>query len=72
MNNPHRRFRRGPGGEFWLLIAVLMLLATLALLHLAVQKERNSGLAIVDVQTLSELFSISGAASTARTAHSPS
>jgi hypothetical protein len=72
MDNSHRRFRRGPGGEFWLLVAVLALLATLALLHLAVQRERDSGLTVVDVQTLSELFSGTSTTTSARLTRSPS
>lgn len=71
MDSPHRPFRRGPGGEFWLLVAVLTLLATLALLHLAVQRERDSGLPVVDVRTLTELFSVPSTTSSAGTARSP-
>lgn len=56
MRNSRCRSPCGLGGEFWLLVAVLALLAMLALLHLAVQKERDSGLAVVDAQTLSALF----------------
>lgn len=59
MNNPRRQFRRrGPGGEFWLLVAVLTLLATIALLHLAVMRERDSDLTPVDAHTLSKLFTV--------------
>ena len=56
MQNSQKRSPRGPGGEFWLLVAVLTLLATLALLRVAVQRERESGLTAIDVQTLSEIF----------------
>ncbi|NVM92585.1 uncharacterized protein (UPF0333 family) [Variovorax sp. SG517] len=43
------RNRRGhqhpqpPGGEFWLLLAMAVLIATIALLHLAVERERAAG-----------------------------
>lgn len=56
MGKPPRPLYRAPAGEFWLLAAVLMLLALIALLHLAVQRERNSGPTAIDVQTLSEIF----------------
>lgn len=55
MQNSHRRFPRGPNGEFWLLVAILTLLATLVLLHLAVQREREAGLTVADIQTFAEL-----------------
>jgi hypothetical protein len=51
------RDRRGhqppqpPRGEFWLLVAVAVLTATMALLHLAVQRERAAG--ALDFQLLS-------------------
>ena len=72
MDNPRQHFRRGLGGELWLLIAVLALLATIALLHLAVQRERNSGLTAVDVQTLCEMFTAPSNTPAVRTARSPS
>ena len=72
MDNPRQHFRRGLEGELWLLIAVLALLATIALLHLAVQRERNSGLTAVDVQTLSEMFTAPSNTPAVRTARSPS
>lgn len=71
MDNPRPHLRRGFGGEFWLLIAVLTLLATIALLHLAVQRERNSGLTAVDVQTMSELFTALSTTPVVRNARSP-
>lgn len=57
MHKSQKRLPRGPGGEFWLLVAVLTLLATLALLHVAVQRERDSGLTAIDVHALTDLFS---------------
>jgi hypothetical protein len=53
------RDRRGhqppqpPRGEFWLLVAVAVLTATMALLHLAVQRERAAGAGALDFQLLS-------------------
>jgi hypothetical protein len=37
---PHKR---PPSGEMWLLVAVLALLTTIVLLHLAVQRELKTG-----------------------------
>jgi uncharacterized protein (UPF0333 family) len=42
-----------PRGEFWLLVAVAVLIATMALLHLAVQRERAAGSGALDFQLLS-------------------
>ncbi|KIQ16314.1 hypothetical protein RT97_31125 [Variovorax paradoxus] len=42
-----------PRGEFWLLVAVAVLIATIALLHLAVQRERAAGSGALDFQLLS-------------------
>ena len=41
-----------PRGEFWLLVAVAVLIATIALLHLAVQRERAAGSGAPDFQLL--------------------
>jgi hypothetical protein len=72
MHNSRRRFSGGPGGEFWLLIAVLALLAMLALLHLAVQRERALGLAVIDAQTSSAWFTRPTPAPSASVPRSPS
>lgn len=42
-----------PRGEFWLLVAVAVLIATIALLHLAVQREHAAGSGALDFQLLS-------------------
>lgn len=42
-----------PRREFWLLVAVAVLIATIALLHLAVQRERAAGSGALDFQLLS-------------------
>jgi hypothetical protein len=42
-----------PRREFWLLVAVAALIATIALLHLAVQRERAAGFGALDFQLLS-------------------
>lgn len=34
---------QAPRGEFWLLLAMAVLIATIALLHLAVERERAGG-----------------------------
>lgn len=44
MSNRNRRGnRQPPRGEFWLLVAVAVLLSTIGLLHLAVERERAAG-----------------------------
>jgi len=48
-----QQHRQPPRGEFWLLVAVAVLIATIALLHLAVQRERAAGSGTLDFQLLS-------------------
>lgn len=50
---PHKRTLNG---ELWLLVAVLTLLATIALLHLAVQRELETGTDLVETLALTNLL----------------
>jgi hypothetical protein len=65
MSSRDRRGRQPPQpprGEFWLLVAVAVLTATMALLHLAVQRERAAGAGALDFQLLSGSVSPKGSA----------
>lgn len=42
-----------PRGEFWLLLTITVMIATIALLHLAVERERAGGDFQFDLQLLS-------------------
>ncbi|MDM0010499.1 hypothetical protein QTI51_36960 [Variovorax sp. J22G73] len=51
-----RNRQRPPRSELWLLAFVLLLIAMLGLLHLAVQREREAGIGLIESQSFSKVL----------------
>jgi hypothetical protein len=54
-HDPRNR-QRPPRSELWLLAFVLLLIAMLGLLHLAVQREREAGIGLIESQAFSKVL----------------
>ena len=54
-HDPNTR-QRPPRGELWLLAFILVLIATLGLLHLAVEREREAGIGLIESQAFSKML----------------